>query len=369
MRREEGKSMGRTEPTRSESFSKSGPHLTGLTPPKPDVFAGASLALRTIQREIDCASRFDARLLITGDAGVGKDVVARLVHIRSRRRGPFVRVSCASAPDPLLEWQMFGLAQGSFSGAQHDTRGYLEQAAGGTIFLDEVGEMSLRMQTLLLRFLESGEIQRVGGDTTRVVEDVRVIASTSRNLFDLVAAQAFREDLYYRLNIIHIVVPPLRERADDIAPLVQHFLDRFSESHDVVRPRLSGQALAKLKDYPWPGNVRELRNVIERLVLSDRTGVISVADLPPVISGALPARRSIADVLYEQMVEAGQPFWAAIYRPFAAQKITHEDLRALVVRGLSQTRGSYRGLVRLFNLPGRDYRRFLKFLSKNECRT
>jgi two-component system response regulator AtoC len=357
--------MGRIELAGSEPFSRSGPQLTRVTPPKADVFVGASAALHTIEREIDCAARFNARLLITGDAGVGKDVVARLVHIRSGRLGPFVRVNCASVPDPLLEWQLFGLAQGSFSGAHCDTRGRLEQAIGGTIFLDEVGEMSLRTQTLLLRFLENGEIQRTGGDTSRVVDNVRVITATSRNLFDLVTAQAFREDLYYRLNILHIVVPPLRERVDDIVPLVQHFLDRFSESHCVVRPRLSAQALSKLKDYAWPGNVRELRNVVERMVLSNRTGVISVADLPSVVSGALPARRSIADVLYDQMVEAGQPFWAAIYRPFNTQKVTHEDLRALVARGLEQTRGSYRGLMRLFNLPGRDYRRFLKFLRKN----
>jgi two-component system nitrogen regulation response regulator NtrX len=335
--------------------------------PRADAFVAASGALRAIEREIDCAARFNARLLITGEAGVGKDVVARLVHTRSGRRGAFVRVNCAAVPDPLLEWQLFGLAQGSFSGARCDTRGHLEQAVGGTIFLDEVGEMSLRTQTLLLRFLETGEVQPAGGDTIRVFDNVRVITATSCNLFEAVAAQTFREDLYYRLNIIHIVVPPLRERLEDIGPLMQHFLDRFSESHDVMRPRLSPQALAKLKDYSWPGNVREVRNVVERLVLSNRTGVISVADLPSVVSGALPARQSLADVMYEQMVEAGQPFWAAVYRPLAAQKVTHEDLRALVARGLEQTRGSYKDLVRLFNLPGRDYRRFLKFLKKNEC--
>ena len=360
--------MGHTEQTGSESFSRSGPHVTGVTSPKADILVGASSALRTIEREIDCAARFNARLLISGEPGAGKDMVARLVHIRSRREGPFVRVNCAAVPEPLLEWQLFGMAQGTFSGARGDMRGRLEQAVGGTIFLDEVSEMSLRTQTLLLRFLENGEIQRTGGDTPRVVDNVRVIAATSRNLFDAVAAQTFREDLYYRLNIIHIVVPPLRERLDDIAPLLQHFLDRFSQSHDLVRPRLSAQALAKLKDYPWPGNVRELRNVVERIVLSNRTGVISVADLPPVVSGTLPARRSIADVLYEQMVEAGQPFWAAVYRPFAAQKVTRDDLRALVTRGLEQTRGSYRQLVRLFNLPGGDYRRFLRYLTKNKCR-
>jgi DNA-binding NtrC family response regulator len=332
------------------------------------VFVGASGALRAIDLEIDCAARFDARLLISGEIGVGKDAVARLIHTRSGRRGPFVRVNCAAVPDPLLEWQLFGLSQGSFPAAQCDTRGRLEQAAGGTIFLDEISEMSPRAQALLLRFLEGGEIQRAGSDAVHVVQNVRVIAATSRNLFEAVVAQTFREDLYYRVNVIHLVVPPLRDRLDDIAPLVTHFLDRFSESHHVVRPRLSPQALAKLRDYSWPGNVRELRNVVERLLLSNRTGVIAVADLPALVSGALPARRPIADVLYEQMVEAGQPFWAAVYRPFTSQKVTHEDVRALVARGLEQTRGSYKELVRLFNLPGRDYRRFLKFLKKYECR-
>ena len=164
------------------------------------------------------------------------------------------------------------------------------------------------------------------------------------------------------------MVPPLRDRPDDIAPLVTYFMGRFSGSHDAGRPRLSPQAVAKLKDYSWPGNVRELRNIVERLILSNHSGVISVADLPSVVSGALPARRPIADVLYEQMVDAGQPFWAAVYRPFTSQKVTHADVQALVARGLEQTQGSYKGLVRLFNLPGRDYRRFLKFLKKNECR-
>jgi DNA-binding NtrC family response regulator len=362
-----GMSMARIELAGSEPFSRSGPQRTGVTPPGRDVFVGASGALRAIERDIDCAARFDARLLITGETGVGKDVVARLVHTRSKRRGPFVKVNCAAVPDPLLEWQLFGLAQGSFSGAQCDTRGRLEQAAGGTIFLDEISEMSLRAQALLLRFLEKGEIRRAGSDAAHVVQNVRVITATSRNLLEAVAAQTFREALYYRVNVIHIVVPALRDRPDDIGPLVTHFLERFSESQDAGRPRLSPQALAKLKDYPWPGNVRELRNIVERLILSGRTGVISVADLPAVVSGALPARRPMADVLYEQMVDAGQPFWAAVYRPFTSQKVTHEDVRALVARGLQQTRGSYKGLVRLFNLPGRDYRRFLKFLKKNEC--
>jgi transcriptional regulator with PAS, ATPase and Fis domain len=361
-------SMGRIELAGSEPLSRSGPQPTSVTPPRRDLFVGASGALRTIEGEIDCAARFDTRLLISGEPGVGKDAVARLVHTRGMRRGPFVKVNCAAVPDPLLEWQLFGLAQGTFSGAQCDTRGRLEQASGGTIFLDEISEMSLRAQALLLRFLETGEIRRAGSDAVHVVQNVRVIAATSRNLFEAVAAQTFREDLYYRVNIIHIVVPALRERQDDIGPLITYFLDRFSESRDTARPRLSPQALAKLKDYAWPGNVRELRNLVERLILSGLTGVISVADLPAVVSSALPVRRPMADVLYEQMVDAGQPFWAAVYRPFTSQTVTHEDVRALVARGLEQTGGNYRALVRLFNLPGTDYRRFLKFLREYECR-
>jgi len=339
-----------------------------VTTARRDVFEGASGALRVIEREIEVAARFNVKTLLTGESGVGKNVVARLIHARGMRRGPFVPINCAGIPESLLAQEMFGGEHVDAAGTRAEGRGRLEQAAGGTLFLDEIAEMSLRMQALVLQFLEKGEIQRVGSSRPSVVENVRVIAATNRNLFAEVAAGRFREDLYYRLNVIHIIVPPLRERTEDIGPLSDYFLDRFSISHNIARPKLSPHALARLQNYPWPGNVRELRNIVEQLIVCNRTGFISLVDLPPAVSGPMPASRPIADVLYEQMVSAGQPFWAAVYRPFTSDRLSRDDLRALVTRGLDQTRGSYKDLLRLFNLPPGDYKRFLNFLRKNECR-
>ena len=203
---------------------------------------GASSALCEIEQEIECAARSDAKILITGESGVGKDIVARLIHQRSRRTGPFVTINCAGVPDSLLESELFGHVRGSFTGAYRDKRGWLAQAQDGTIFLDEVGEMSLRMQALLLRFLENGEIQQVGSDRVQTAGNVRVITATNRNLVERVAEKDFREDLYYRMNVIHIVIPPLRERPEDVAPLIAHFLESFAAAHHVTRPVLAEQA-------------------------------------------------------------------------------------------------------------------------------
>jgi transcriptional regulator with PAS, ATPase and Fis domain len=339
---------------------------------------GASSALGELEQEIECAARSDAKILITGESGVGKDIVARLIHQRSRRQGPFVTINCAGVPDSLLESELFGHVRGSFTGAYRDKRGWLDQAQDGTIFLDEVGEMSLRMQALLLRFLENGEIQRVGSDRVQTAGNVRVITATNRNLVERVAEKDFREDLYYRMNVIHIIIPPLRERPEDVAPLIAYFLETFSASHRIVRPVLTDQALAKLTAYPWPGNVRELRNVVERLVVRNRAGGISPADLPrevsstaqarPTAGGPEPVKRSPVDALYERMVAGGESFWTVVYSPFMSRDLTRDDLRALVARGLEHTRGSYKGLVQLFNLSPQDYKRFLNFLRKYECR-
>jgi len=339
---------------------------------------GASNALCEIEQEIECAARSDAKILITGESGVGKDIVARLIHQRSRRQGPFVTINCAGVPDSLLESELFGHVRGSFTGAYRDKRGWLDQAQDGTIFLDEVGEMTLRMQALLLRFLENGEIQRVGSDRVQTAGNVRVITATNRNLVERVAGGDFREDLYYRMNVIHVVIPPLRERPEDVAPLIAHFLETFSAAHHVPRPVLAEQAMAKLTAYPWPGNVRELRNIVERLVVRNRAGVVTPADLPREVSSAAPVRtpatgpepqrRSNADVLYERMVDGGESFWTVVYSPFMSRDLTRDDLRTLVARGLEHTRGSYKGLVELFNLSAHDYKRFLNFLRKYECR-
>ena len=340
---------------------------------------GASDALREMELEIECAARSDAKVLITGESGVGKDIVARLIHQRSRRSGSFVAINCAGVPDSLLESELFGHVRGSFTGAYRDRRGWLDQAQGGTIFMDEVGEMSLRMQALLLRFLENGEIQRVGADRLQTGINVRVIAATNRNLMERVGDKTFREDLYYRLNVIHIAIPPLRARPDDVEPLVTHFLKIFSPSHNIAQPTVTGQAMEKLREYGWPGNVRELRNIVERLVIRNRAGVITDTDLPREVWGRSARtetsataqdvpRDSRADALYERMVTTGESFWTAVHDPFMQRDLTREDLRLIVSRGLKETRGSYKRLIQLFNMEATDYQRLLNLLRKYECR-
>jgi DNA-binding NtrC family response regulator len=339
-------------------------------------FIGESTATHAIREEVEYASQSDAKVLITGESGVGKEVVAQLIHQKSRRRGaPLVTINCAGVPDTLLASELFGHMRGSFTDAHRDRPGWLEQASRGTILLDEVGEMSLQMQSLLLRFLESGEIQRVGSGKLATKVDVRVIAATNRNLSDCIAANTFREDLFYRLNVIHIPIPPLRERREDIPLLLDHFLRQLSKSHNVERPRLSEGAAAQLTASDWPGNVRQVRNVAERLVLRAKNGVITIADLPKEVlsapeSEAEPSNdagpRPVCEQLFDRMVRGGETFWMVVYEPFMLRDLTRDDLRAIVRHGLNLTQGSYKGMAQLFNVPS-DYKRLLNFLRKYHC--
>ena len=343
---------------------------------EPVELIGSSSAIKGIEEELECAARCDAKVLITGESGVGKEVVARMIHERSARsRFPMVTINCAGVPDSLLESELFGHMRGSFTDAYQDKRGWLEQAKSGTIFLDEIGEMSLRMQALLLRFLENGEIQRVGSDRTHTVVDVRVIAATNRNLVARIADKNFREDLYYRLNVIHLPVPPLRERREDIPCLFTHFVRSYSQKHRIAEPRTTEEAMSRLMAYDWPGNVRELKNVVERLVVRSRD-VIGPTDLPREVCGKWSEPRTAqdelapiasSDVLFERMSIGGESFWSVVYEPFMARDLTRRDLRAIVSQGLEQTRGSYKQLVQVFNMQPDDYKRLLSFLRKHQC--
>ena len=347
----------------------------------PVAMVGMSAAIRGVEEEMEHAARCDAKVLITGESGVGKEIVAQLIHDRSRRRrSPLVTINCAGFPDSLLESELFGHVKGSFTDAHRDKRGWLESASGGTIFMDEIGEMSLRMQALLLRFLETGEIQRVGADRLLPPVDVRVIAATHRKLINHIADKTFREDLYYRLNVIHIEVPPLRERREDVFVLLQHFFDMFSSSHQLPVPDVSPEALGSLTDYDWPGNVRELRNVAERLVLRSGQEQVDVDSLPQEIQRASVGRRAAAragahrdpvaprhQVLYDRITTEGASFWSVAYEPFMARDLTRQEIRELVRLGLEHTRGNYKLLVTTFNMPPEDYKKFLNFLRKYQC--
>jgi DNA-binding NtrC family response regulator len=342
---------------------------------------GVSAAIRDVEDEINHAARCSAKVLITGESGVGKEIVARLIHERSSRsRGSLVTINCAGFPDSLLESELFGHMKGSFTDAHRDKRGWFEAAHNGTIFMDEIGEMSLRMQALLLRFLETGEIQRVGSERILQSVDVRVIAATHRKLLDHVADKTFREDLYYRLNVVHIEVPPLRDRREDIVPLLNHFLSMFSNTHRIPAPELDADALACLVEYQWPGNVRELRNVVERLMLRCGGERATVDLLPVEIRREGVARRApvafIGDrppvtkkpqVLFDRMFKEGASFWSEVYEPFMSRDLTRHDVREVVRLGLEHTRGNYKMLVGSFNMPPEDYKKFLNFLRKYQC--
>lgn len=222
----------------------------------------------------------NANVLISGESGTGKELIARAIHYHSRRAsGPFIKINCAALPDSLLESELFGHEKGAFTGAQEQRQGLFERAHHGTLLLDEIGEMPLNLQVKLLRVLQEREFERVGGSQTIKV-DIRILAATNRNLTESVAQGRFREDLYYRLNVIHLEIPPLRQRPGDITLLANHFAQKFAAENQRDIIEIDAQALARLNAWPWPGNVRELANVIERAVIMSTGAVIFAEDLP-----------------------------------------------------------------------------------------
>jgi transcriptional regulator with GAF, ATPase, and Fis domain len=245
---------------------------------------GESRSWKDVLRHVGRVAASDTTVLITGESGTGKEVVSRLLHQGSpRAEKPFVAINCAALPEQLLESELFGHEKGAFTGAIATKLGRIEQAAGGTLFLDEIGEMSPLVQAKLLRVLEEREFQRLGGTRT-LRADVRVIAATNRDLSAAIARQAFREDLYYRLNVFQIAIPPLRERHEDILVLAAAFLDDLGRTMGRPAAGISRDAREWLLAYPWPGNVRELRNAIERAILLSDGGLITREHLP-----AMPA--------------------------------------------------------------------------------
>ena len=337
---------------------------------------GASQTMIDLKQEIERIARSDAKVLITGESGVGKELVARAIHTKSARvTRAFVPVNCAGLPETLLESELFGHVKGSFTGAYRDKPGKLESADGGTVFLDEVGEMTLRMQGLFLRFLETGELQKVGADRIGRAVNVRVIAATNRNLQDMIAQGQFREDLFYRLNVIHFWVPPLRDRKDDIPQLIEHFLAYFTRGNGYLVKGIDPDAFAALTDYSWPGNVRELENVIERLVVTGRHEMVKLEDLPPEVRAQRGVsirpkrerRRTVADDLYKKVVDERESFWTAVYPLYMNREITKANVRDLVRKGLEEARGNYKIVCRLFNMDTADYKKFLNFLRKHDC--
>lgn len=345
---------------------------------------GDSDATNQLRAHIVTAARSEAKVLLVGETGVGKEIVARLIHLAgSRKRRPFVAINCAGLPESLLESELFGHVRGSFTGAYRDKPGLAAVADGGTLFLDELGEMSPRMQGMLLRFLETGEIHRVGADRIETRVDVRVIAATNRNLPERIRSGDFREDLYYRINVVHIVIPPLRDRQSDILPLFGHYLEQYCRIQGVETPVLSPRAEALFLAYRWPGNVREIKNIAERVAVRHVEGMVLPEMLPSELwvardepastadassaTEAGPVLHPAAEAAWHEMMVDRQSFWTVVHASFINRELTKSDVRDIVRRGLGQSGGSYRDLVELFHLPPTDYKRFLAFLFQYDC--
>lgn len=240
---------------------------------------GSSSKMQKLREQIEMAAKSNSRVLILGESGSGKELVAHLLHEKSNRAGkPFIEVNCAAIPQELIESELFGHEKGSFTGAFERKKGKFELANEGTLFLDEVGDMSLTTQSKVLRVIETQEFQRVGGSKSIKV-DVRIISATNKDLFEEVKKGTFREDLFYRLNVIPITVPPLRERKEDIPELVEYFLEYFATEYGQKPKKITPEALKAIENYNWPGNIRELRNVIERLVIMTQSNIISPRDI------------------------------------------------------------------------------------------
>ena len=250
---------------------------------------GESEAMKRVYTLVEKASRTDATVLITGESGTGKELIARAIHVNSGRRGaPFVKVDCTTLPEALIENELFGHEKGAFTGADKTMPGKFEVASGGTLFIDEIGELPLKLQGKLLRVLQDREFERVGGTKT-VSTDIRVVCATHRDLLRMVQEGSFREDLFYRVRVVPVHMPPLRERGEsDLLRLIEHFVDKFGRRHGRPDVRITDAAVRRLKGHAFPGNIRELEHVIESAVVLCDRGVVEPADLP------LPERRAVA---------------------------------------------------------------------------
>jgi DNA-binding NtrC family response regulator len=311
-----------------------------------DDIVGRSEAMQSVFKMVGRVAMSDAPVLVTGESGCGKELVARAIHTYSERnKKPLIAINCAAIPENLLESELFGHEKGAFTGAATQRIGRFEQCKGGTLFLDEIGEMPMPVQSKLLRVLQEGEFSRVGGNAT-IRADVRIVAATNRNLEQAITAKEFREDLYYRLNVVGIHLPPLRARVEDIRPLAEYFLSRIAQQQHRPLLQLSEEAIRVMESYPWPGNVRELQNTLQRAVVLASSDVLIPKDLPLGLgstasdtggqepAGALPGIDEAAKALFEAFTREGD---GRELLPWIEEDFTR---RAMEVTGNNQVKAS-----------------------------
>jgi transcriptional regulator with PAS, ATPase and Fis domain len=312
---------------------------------------GKSEVMCLLRERIKAAARISSSVLVTGESGTGKELVAVSIHEHSDRRGgKFIAVDCGALPDELIESELFGHKRGAFTTAVADKPGLFEEANGGTLFLDEIANTSRRFQAKLLRVLQDRQLRRLGDVIVRKL-DLRVIAATNSELLPMVRRGEFREDLFYRLNVFPIQVPPLRRRMDDVPLLVEYMLRNRGK-------KMSDDAVAKLMTYAFPGNVRELENMVESAACTAAGPVISADDVTLPLETDEPWH--LEDVIVGD-------FWESVARPYSERLITKNQMEHLIRQGLERTGGSYKKMLPLFNIPESDYKRFMDFLRRHHC--
>ena len=309
---------------------------------------GESDAIREVIEFIGRVARKSSTVLIRGESGTGKEVVARAIHRNSRRSaGPFVALNCAAVPEDLLESEFFGFEKGAFTGAMSQKKGKIELASGGTLFLDEIGDMKPSMQVKLLRVLQEREFERVGG-LAPIHVDIRVVAATNRDLESAVENGEFRNDLYYRLKVLSVTIPPLRDRPEDILPLTIHFLSKYAKEHERDVRGVSPDAQTILQRYDWPGNIRELQHVIEAAVVLGSGELVVARDLPPEVVLTPPK--------------------SSFTRPTAISKVRQQAERYAVENALLWANGDYKEASRLLEIHDRGFHRFLGKIKRDSLK-
>ena len=337
---------------------------TDRSRPRYDGIIGTSKEIAAVCRQIEIAAGNVATVLIEGESGTGKELVAKAIHSASERRdGPLVTVDCGAIPEALIESELFGSRRGSFTGATSDRSGLIETANRGSLFLDEVANTSAGLQAKLLRVLQERKVRRLGDSKDRPV-DIRLIAATNANLEDLVSQGRFRQDLLFRLKVLYIPLPPLRKRRQDIPEIARALLGQLNAVNK-TRKQFSPSVLRQLSTGNYPGNVRELQNVVERAFFSAETNTIRQVDVS--IGTETEANKDEVTSLFESLKEGRMDFWTSIHARYKNRDISRERVMALMDLGLRETRGSYKSVVRLFQLKDQDYRRFMDFLRRNKC--
>jgi DNA-binding NtrC family response regulator len=323
---------------------------------------GLSEPFQALLSKLEKVARFREPVLVTGESGVGKEGVAQAVYLLSQQTAgrPYVAVNCPQfQEDNLTVSELFGHAKGSFTGALTDRRGAFEEADGGVLFLDEIGDLHPTAQAMLLRVLANGEIRPLGSSKHRSVE-VRVVSATNRPLNRLVISQQFRYDLFFRLRHFHLEIPPLRERGDDWRLIMEYWLARLARKYGVER-RFSSRAVRVLESYHWPGNVRQLIGVVSMGYAMADGELIEVEDFSSLLDQAESGEESGAS-LYERVARHGEDFWQVVYQGFMDRDLNREQVRIFIKKGLAASEGNYRQLLARLRLPASDYQRFMDFL-------